>query len=202
MSLPGNPLLRASLRALLAWCVLAGLGLCFVRGICTPLLPLMEGAIDALQSDFNAYLSVVPAAGGLQIAMSCTMNHDLTLPSGRRIPFLASYDCATTDAMHALVPLLIFLVPLVAWPAGSRREAALRVPVGLVLLPVVVALTTPLLLTGIVAARVHPAAFAAGSQLAALLQPFVFMEMGGSWLVPLLAAVLCIRGAASLARRR
>jgi hypothetical protein len=193
MTLTANPVLRASLRGLTAWCVLAVLGLVFAPAITRTLLPMMEAAVDLLQSDFSAYLALTDSNRGPQLMMSCTVNHDVVLPSGARIPYLGTYACASTDALHALAPIVIFLSLLIAWPAADRREIVKRIVAAAWLLPLVVALTTPPLLVGVVESKLHADTFAAGAQLTALLQPFVFMEMGGSWLCPLLAASVCLR---------
>jgi hypothetical protein len=188
-----NALLKISLRAFLAWSLLAVAGFVFVRPILAMWSPMMESVIDAMQSDFTAQLSVVDMRGAPTITMLCTATRELRLPSGRVVPFLGSYQCATTDAVHALVPIVIFLVTVVSWPIGRRAEVIGRILSSFVLLPFIVAATTPMLLLGLVNSVLNPASFSTHSQWTALLQPFVFMEMGGRWLLPLVAALLCVR---------
>lgn len=86
---------------------------------------------------------------------------------------------------------------MIGWPLGARRERRRRVIGAALLLPVMIALTTPVLLLGLVDTVLYPMGFSADGQLRALLQPFVFMEMGGRWLLPLVAATLCICVAAT-----
>jgi hypothetical protein len=188
-----NPLLKLSLRGILAWCLLAAAGFLFARAILAPFLPLMEMVIDGMQSDFMAHLSITDARDKLTIAMSCTANRELMLSHDSIIPFLGSFNCASTDVVHALVPMIIFSVAVIGWPISHRHEILRRLLGFLVLLPVVVALTTPVLLVGLVESRVHPESFSADAQWTALIQPWVFMEMGGGWLLPLVAALLCVR---------
>jgi hypothetical protein len=189
-------LLRLSLRGVLAWCVLSAAGFLFAPAIMKALSPLMVGAIDIMQSDFMAHLAIVDERGGAKIAMSCTAARELILPQGKIVPFLGSFNCAATDAIHALVPFVIFSVGIAGWPISHRRELLRRLVGFVLLLPVVAALTTPVLLVGLVESRLHPDSFSAAAQWRALAQPWVFMEMGGRWLLPLLAALLCIRLAA------
>jgi hypothetical protein len=196
-----NALLKISLRAFLAWSLLSVAGFIFVRPIMAELSPMMESVIDSMQSDFTAQLSIVDVRGAPTITMSCTATRELRLPGGRIVPFLRSYQCAATDAVHALVPIVIFLVTVVSWPIGRRAEVMGRLLSSFVLLPCIVAATTPMLLLGLVNAVLNPASFSAGSQLTVLLQPFVFMEMGGRWLLPLVAALLCVRVGAMANKR-
>jgi hypothetical protein len=185
-------LLRLSLRGILAWCLVSAAGFLLARPIVAGMSPFFEGVIDAMQSDYAAQLDVVEAAEGPKISMTCTAKRQLVLARGKIVPFLASYNCARMDATHALVPVVIFLVAVIGWPIGDRRETLRRALGCVLLLPIILASTTPLLLYGLVEATLHPESFGAGAQVKALWQPFVFMEMGGSWLLPLVAAALCV----------
>jgi hypothetical protein len=195
-------LLQISLRGILAWCALSAAGFLLARPIVEIVSPFFEGVVDSMQSNYTAYLSVVDAQGGPKIVMSCTAKRELLLPRGRIIPVFASFDCAKIDAVHALVPIVIFLVVVIAWPMKDRREALRRILCSAIVLPVVLALTTPLLLFGLVNSTLHPESFGADAQLRALLQPFVFMEMGGRWLLPLAATAVSIRLGGSSTRTR
>ncbi len=186
-------LLRLSLRGLLAWGLLAAGGYWLARPIVDGLSPFMESAVQAMQSDYTAQLSVHDAPAGLQLVMRCTAKRELSLANGRGMHFLRSFDCAQTDAVHVLVPLIIFLAVLLGWPTMSRRESLRRALAAGALLPIVLGLTTPVLLVGLVAAELHPESYSANAQLNALLQPFVFVEMGGGWLLALVGAAICIR---------
>lgn len=194
-----NTLFKTGLRSIVAWCLLSAAGILFARPIAAALSPMMERVIDAVQPTFAAHLSVVDSRDGLSVAMTCTAKREIVFPQGRIVPLDGSFKCGSVDALHALVPMVIFLVAVTAWPIAGRREAVGRFVASLVLLPCVVALTTPVLLLGRVEAALDPSTFRAESQLTALLQPFVFMEMGGRWLLPLITAFLAIRVAAMLA---
>jgi hypothetical protein len=195
-------LLRVSLRAVLAWSLLSVTGYVFVRPIITAFIPMMEFMIDTMQSDFWAHLSLIDVRGNLQILMSCTAIQPFFYPNGRFVARYSNVDCAYTDAVHALVPIIIFVVAVVGWPAGTRVEWRRRAIAALLLMPCVVALTTPITLMGLANMGRDPDAFnGTQGQLTALMQPFAVMEMGGRWLVPLVAAVVCIRVATRKSKR-
>lgn len=83
---------------------------------------------------------------------------------------------------------------VVAWPIGDWAERRRRVVASLLALPVVVVLTTPIGFVGVENMRRHAGLFdGAQGQMGAMMQPFVLMELGGRWLLPLVAAALCIR---------
>jgi len=186
-------LLRLSFRGILIWCALSAAGFLLTRPIVETLSPFFEGVVDSMQSDYTAFLSVIDAQGGPKIVMSCTAQRALLLPHGGIVPAFASFKCAWTDAVHALVPIIIFLVVVFGWPTKNRREMLRRILSSAIALPIVLGLTTPLLLIGLANSTLYPESFRADSQLRALLQPFVFMELGGRWLLPLVAAAVSIR---------
>ena len=192
------PVVRTSLRAVLAWCLLSGAGFIFVRPITVALLPLMEAMVNGMQSDFKAHL-FIEDQGSLMIALSCTTNRPFASSAGGFIPPDSSFSGGAVDAVHALVPLVIFLVAVASWPINGWREAIGRAVGAVLLLPPVVALTTIVLLVGRVEHFLHHASIQ--SQSGFLLQPYVFMEEGGRWLVPLLAATFCTGVVTRLSRR-
>jgi hypothetical protein len=188
-----NRPLQHSLRGLGLWCLLSIVAFLWARPIEALLTPFIEGVVDLFESDYAAQVAVVDSKDGPEIEMTCVANRPLRLPNGTLVPFLGSFRCARTDAVHALAPLVVFGVGLLAWPLASRRELVRRLLWGVPLFALVVALTTPLLLSGLANTVLRPDTFRSDAQLTALLQPFVFMEMGGLFLVPLLAACLGIR---------
>jgi hypothetical protein len=107
------------LRAILARCALSAVGFLFTRPIAEIVSPFFESVVDSMQSNYAAYLSVVDPRGGPKIVMSCTAKRELLLPRGRIIPVFASFYCAKIDAVHALVPIVIFLVVVIAASLGQ-----------------------------------------------------------------------------------
>jgi hypothetical protein len=187
-------LVRISLRAFLAWCVVSAAGFVFVHPILRAFMPLLEFTIDTMQSGYRSHLSLIDAQGISRIVMSCTADRPISLPSGEFIPPNVGVNCAYMDAVHALVPIVIFLVTVVGWPAVGSSERRKRTIAALIALPCVVMLTTPIVLVSLENMGRHPEQYnGARGQLVALMQPFAVMEMGGRWLLPLVAAVFCIR---------
>jgi hypothetical protein len=187
-------LLRVSLRAALAWCVLSIAGFIFVRPIVSTMIPLMETMIDHMQSDYMARLALIEVQGNTELTMSCTATRKLFLPGGRIVPFLGTVSCAYMDAVHALVPIVIFLVAVVSWPTVDSRDARRRFLAALFVMPCIVALSAPTVLVGLESMGRNPDLFTPTSgNIAAFFQPFAFLEMGGRWVLPLVAAVACVR---------
>ncbi|MDR3414865.1 MAG: hypothetical protein P4L83_01650 [Nevskia sp.] len=195
--------IRLSLRMLVAWCVLSAAGFIFVRPITSALLPVMESASNGMQSEFIVDLSLEDAPGGPAIRMECTTRHPVALGSGNVVPAYGVFEGGSVDAVHALVPVVIFLVVIAAWPFAGYRELAVRLLGTALPLPVIVALTTSLLLVERVEVFLnHAATYRTESQFVVMTQPFVFMESGGRWLLPLLAAALCVGIGGRLSTRR
>lgn len=189
-----STLRRTSLRTVLAWCALSATGYLLVRPLLTAFIPMMQVMIDTMQSDYMAHLSIVDVQGNARLLMSCTAARPLLFPNGHMIALFGTVDCAYIDAVHALVPIIIFLVAVVGWPIGNSVERRRRILASLLMLPLVVALTTPIALVGLEKMARNPDRFGgADGQLTSLMQPFVLMEMGGRWLLPLVAALVCIR---------
>ncbi|MDR3415763.1 MAG: hypothetical protein P4L83_06215 [Nevskia sp.] len=186
-------LLRICRRAILVWCLLSGAGFFLVRPLAAALLPAMGWMINHMQSDFRAQLLVEDFKGSPMIMMPCVTTRAIALASGGFAAPDSSFDGGGVDAVHALVPIVIFLVAVISWPVRGWHEMLGRALGSMVLLPPLVAMTTVLLFVGRVEGLLHRLTTGvAPSQRSALLQSYVFMEEGGRWLVPLVAAMLCI----------
>lgn len=187
-------LFRLSVRAVLAWCLLSGAGYLFAGPALRAFVPLMEFTIDTLQSGYRSHLALTDGQHDPRIVMSCSFDRPRFLPDGRFVAPDERVNCAYTDAVHAIVPIVIFLVTLVSWPATGRSEGIRRTLAALLALPCLVMLTTPVALMGLQSMGANPGLYdGSQGQLAALLQPFAIMELGGRWLLPLIAALVCIR---------
>lgn len=193
-------MLKPSLSGLLFWCLLGLMGLVWVGPIVRGFAPVIEDVVDALQSDYVAHLSLASSSDGTRLVMFCTATHDIYAPGRPVIHLLRSFPCAYVDAVHALAPIMIFLLPVIVWPWQRRGEVVGRVVASTLLLPVVVALTTPVSLMGLAQWSLYPDLANEQRPLIALLQPMAFVEMGGGWLIALLSATLCIACGKRLAR--
>ncbi len=155
---------------------------------------MLEITIDVAQRDYLPHLSVVKVQGNTRIMMSCTAIRPLVFSNGHTLAPYETLDCAYIDGVHVLVPPIVFLVAVVSWPASRWAEWRGRILISLPMLLCVVALTTTDLFIGLERmARIPGRVNGIGDQMAVLMQPFIFMELGGRWLLPLLAAAACIR---------
>lgn len=160
------------------------------------LLPLFKFTIDLLQPDLDATLRVARKAGDWTIEMqplvirSVRFADDRYLQSGTRLGWWS------TDLGHNLLPLVLYLSAIVAWPVRRKVEwigrLAVSVPVAFVLLVI----SAPLVLAGQLEISLirEAAQFGAAVSEPRLVTFLIFMESGGCWLLPLTAAVACIVG--------
>ena len=116
------------------------------------------------------------------------LNAELAMPAGTRLRWFV------THVDHTLVPPLLFLMALLAWPADRWGELTARLLAAVPVLVLILALTAPLLLVGQAQMVVADLAALAGDprREPLLVTLMVFMESGGRWLLPLAGGVLCI----------
>jgi hypothetical protein len=102
---------------------------------------------------------------------------------------------AGTHLMHTLVPMVIELSVLLVWPVNAWRERFLLLLLGLVTSMIVLAATAPFVLIGNLEIYLQEMAVQAQVKRPEpwTLTWMIFSEMGGRWLLPLVAAMLCIR---------
>jgi hypothetical protein len=186
--------LRLSLRVLLTWAGLAVVLLFGGRVLLTAMLPLFNVFIDLMQPDFVPSLEIVPDADGWVVRLRPLIAKAIAVGPGTIIPPGARLDWFSTSVDHTLVPILLFLTALLSWPTTGTREWGLRVLTGLPALIVVLLLSAPILLIGRVQMWVTELAVRNGAAFhePALVTFMIFMESGGRWLVPLVAAAACI----------
>ena len=104
--------------------------------------------------------------------------------------------------LHAMVPIVILFTILISWPAKIKKML-IQIVLGIPFAFVIIALTTPLLLLAHVENVFQTAA--ENYIKTELPTPFLMwwvmlMEGGGVWLLPIVAALLCI-GASSVLMR-
>jgi len=192
--------LRLSLRVLLTWAGLAVVLLFGGRVLLTAMLPLFNVFIDLMQPDFVPSLEIVPDADGWVVRLRPLIAKAIAVGPGTIIPPGARLDWFSTSVDHTLVPILLFLTALLSWPTTGTREWGLRVLTGLPALIVVLLLSAPILLIGRVQMWVTELAVRNGAvfQEPALVTFMIFMESGGRWLLPLVAAIACISAGRTL----
>jgi hypothetical protein len=200
----GRALTEAGLRLLAAWALLSALGYFFGAELLAPLLPLFAFVAHVVQSDFVPALDVAGSGADATLRMAALVVRTIPLSADLAIAPATRVDYTTTHVFHALVPAVLLLSALFAWPVADRREAWLRAALGLPALLASLLLTTPLFLAGRFQMAIVDAAVRAGSQPQPgwLVDWVLFTEGGGRWLIPLAAALACIATARRLARPR
>lgn len=195
-NLPANRrfAVRIGARAVLVWMIVGIAALIAQHPLTSLLLPLFESAIDILQQDFTATLLLVQEKGEWVIQMAAYLARPLALTDRVVLPAFAALPPFQVSVDHALVPLVLLLTAVASWPFVSGREAAVRTVLTIAAAPLVLALSTPLLLVGRQQMIFVEAAMRQGASFhePALVTLMIFMESGGRWLVPLVLAVACI----------
>ncbi len=107
---------------------------------------------------------------------------------------------ARASLLHSLMPIALFFILLLSWPMKIKYFPVIAC-IGCLLAVAIFCLTTPLLLASHIENQLLTAAINASGQ--ALAQPLlmhwtIVMELGGAWLLPIIAAVSTIFIATSL----
>ena len=182
------------MRLVAVWTVLCALAIGYGRQAIALALPLFDRVIDVVQDDFVATVEIAQEEGAWVLRVRpllvrpVGLNAELAMPAGTRLRWFV------THVDHTLVPPLLFLMALLAWPAGRWRELAARLVAAVPILLLILALTAPILLVGQVQMVAADLAVLAGGprREPLLVTAMVFMESGGRWLLPLAGGVLCI----------
>lgn len=192
-------LLRFTLKVLVGWSVLSALAFVFREPLGTFLLPFIEFGLRALNHDFSPALALVEKENDHLISLSAWVMHPITVVAGQVVHPGAEMT-AGTHLTHTLVPAIITLSLLLAWPSESLLNRLLLLMLGLGMSILVVAVTAPIVLLGHLeilfqdmaanTRRTRPVPFA--------LDAMIFLESGGRWLIAVASALLCVPAAAIL----
>lgn len=185
---------RLVARALVAWLVFGALGYFGGATFTRTVLPLYEVTAEVFLPGFRTRLAVSDDEGPRDILLFARvetplkLTEQITVPPGREAP------PASITVMHSMVPVVILLTVVVAWPATTRTRFALRLAAALAAVLVVQLLVTPPHLAGNFEVGLQTQIARMGGERA---EPFVirwmlFMEGGGRWVLPLVAGIVCI----------
>ncbi len=186
--------LRFGVRALVVWMIVCVAVFIAQRPLTALLLPYFELIVGLLQQDFTASLQLAQDGGQAVIRMTpfllrpVALTDELALrPFVALAPFPVSVD-------HALVPLVLLMTGVASWPFAGIREAVVRLWLAIAAVPPVLALGTPVLLVGRQQIAFVEAALRQGAVFhePGLVTLMIFMESGGRWLLPLVAAFACV----------
>jgi hypothetical protein len=189
-----RPLLRLTLRLALAWLVLSASTLAMSHSIVTLVLPLLEVAVNVLQADFNAALKLTRETGSWAIQMQPLTVRPIPMTNEIQLREFVSLQKYITHVDHTLVPVVLLLTGVAAWPFRQSREMAVRLLLAVPALIVVAVMGAPVLLIGQVQITLVELALRAGAKFSEpwMVTLMVFMESGGRWLLPIAAAIACI----------
>lgn len=181
------------LRLLLAWLLTGALLFFFARPLIAPLQPLVLAVLQAVHPQYDYQLSLQDSKGSLALLATATVREPIALTDIVHVEAGHVFEQGGR-VIHALVPVVILFSVLVAWPVKALLDRVLllllAVPVSVGLILAVV----PFQLAG----RVNLAFQQLRTRLElpidqdVIIQWMVFCETGGRWLLPLLAAIVCI----------
>ena len=192
-------LLKLSLKGLLAWLVLSASGLYFGERIGALLLPLFEIVIRVAAPEYAPSLTLVAENHDFLIRLNAWVLHPFPLGGGQSVPSGKELT-AGTHLLHTLVPVVIQLSILLVWPVRQRGARAILLAFGIATSLLVVGATGPFVLVGTLEVLLQEMA-----EEAHVVRPepwiltwMIFTEMGGRWVLPIVAALLCIRAHSAL----
>lgn len=177
---------KTSWRLILAWLLLSACILFQGERLTRPLLPFVSYVISMIQSDYRAILKINSDEPGL-IQMQATTR--------RSIPSIIAAEerlITGTHITHALVPLMIFFSILWSWPVENYQKRVVLLLLGVPLSFSIVALTVPFQLSGNVELLFQHFAeyYKVKKESTFILSWFIFLEVGGRWLLPIVLAVI------------
>ena len=174
--------------------MLCAAGYFFGAQILLACLPLFGLVIGAIQSDFAPSLDVVGSRATAELRMSVILLRDVPLDQTRYLETASHIDYTTMDVFHVLVPLVLLLAVLAAWPIRSPKDLLVRALCGALALPAVLGLTTALTLAGRFKMWLVEATASSPFPVQEnwLVQWVLFNELGGRWLIPIAVGIACV----------
>lgn len=181
-------------RIVLASVAAAALGLAFGRALVVTSLPLLDFVAAAVWPQFVGPIEITGGGGAAELRRAVASLRSIEVADPVNVPAMTRLDAARTPLAHALVPAVIALTTLVAWPLAGRGDLVRRIVLAGPLLVLVLALTLPFTLMGLVEIAIAELRAAHGNPAprAWEISYLVFLEAGGRWLLPLALALACL----------
>lgn len=152
--------------------------------------PLFEAEVEALLPNYVARLqprdAASPATGGDVVMVVHAFRLDPIAGEHAVTPGIDITE--SVDAGHELVPVVVLLSMLAAWPWPRWRDAARALALGLAACGALLAWTVPVHLAGLYELNLQRVAAALHEARATpwMVRQMVFLESGGLWLLALL----------------
>ncbi len=182
-----------SVRLLLCWLLLSVLVFVFREQVALALLPIFNLAANIFSDGYVAKILLAEGEKGAVLQINALVAQDMYRQNIAIAPAGTVIKAGGT-LIHGLVPLVLYLVALLSWPA-RLKVTSLALLLSIPVLLCVLVFTEVTLLVG----QVEAIIFNAASNVSAkpLSEPFimrwlVFVEVGGRWVIPLVAAAVCL----------
>lgn len=155
----------------------------FPRVLMTPALPFMTHVLDTIQRDYYSALSL--SDDGMLVHLIATTRKPIAGIAG-----YGSDLTAGAHTFHALLPAVWLFSLLLAWPVERLGERTLLLLAGLPLSWLLLAITLPFQLAGMIEVmfQQYAAQYGVSRPKPWLLNWLIFFELGGDWVVPFLLA--------------
>lgn len=185
---------EAAVRVVLASAAAAALGLAFGKALVVASLPLLDFVAAAVWPQFVGPIEIAGAGSAAEVRRAVASLHAIEVAGPLTVPAMTRLDAARTPLAHALLPAVIALATLAAWPLAGRRDLVRRIVLAGPLVVLLLALTLPFTLMGLVEIAIAELRAAHGTPVprAWEISYLVFLEAGGRWLLPLALALACV----------
>jgi hypothetical protein len=197
-------LFSLTVKGLLAWLALSSLVLFFGEGLITGVFPLLKAVMIWMAPDLSPSLHVVKSAQSLfdyAIELSAWVLQPIYLNANQFIPPPTVLK-SSAHLLHSFVPMVIEGSILLIWPVQHWRQRLLLIGLGLLTAVLVIMATLPSLLLGKLEISFQDIAESGNNPrpIPWFVDWMVFCELGGRWLLGIVAAWLCIQFLRGLVR--
>ncbi|ANE58011.1 MULTISPECIES: hypothetical protein [Methylomonas] len=190
-------LIFLTLKSLLAWLALSCLVFYLGEWLAKGLFPLIKAVMISMAPDLSPSLKLVKSLQSqldYSIELSAWVLQPIYLNSNHFIPPQTELK-SSAHLIHSFVPLVIEGVILLAWPVQCWQQRLLLIGLGLLTAVLVVMATLPAQLLGKLEISFQDIAVAGQNPrpVPLFLDWMVFCEVGGRWLLAIVAAWLCVQ---------
>lgn len=185
--------------AFLAWASLSALGYFYGPKLVKLLEPVYIEIIETAHPEYEARIDYDLDGHEQYIELYVTAIKAIDYAPGQSLPAGRSIGPTKITIFHTMVPLVIFGVIVLAWPANSLREFILRLAFAIPGTLIVTGITSPFQLLGLLdTAFIQAAAQVNFAYESGNYEWMRFTEGGARWLIPILVGILCSWGANKL----
>ncbi len=186
-----------TLKGLLAWLILSGLVLYFGEWLAKGLFPLLKAVMISMAPDLSPGLNLLKSAQSqldYSIELSAWVLRPVYLNANHFMP-PGTVLKSSALLLHSFVPLVIEGSILLVWPVQHWRQRLVLFGLGLLSAVLVIMAILPAQLLGKLEISFQDIAESGSTPRAIpwFVDWMVFCELGGRWLLGIVAAWLCIQ---------